>query len=59
MGKKGSSRDELQLVFLNVLFRNRKISVKQYFSSYPGTRQKIVIRGGKQKKAEQSSFIVL
>jgi len=35
----------------NVLFRNRKIPVEQYFSSYPGTEQKIVIRGGKHEKA--------
>lgn len=39
----------------NVFFRNRKINVEQYFLSYPGTRQKIMIRGGKQEKATVGS----
>ena len=32
----------------NVRFRNRKLSVEEYFSRYPGTPQKITIRGGKE-----------
>lgn len=39
----------------NVLFRNRKMGVEQYFLSYPGTRQKIAIRGGKLEKATVGS----
>ena len=39
----------------NVSFRNRKLTVAQYFSSYPGTKQKIVIRGGKQEEATVGS----
>ena len=31
----------------NIVFRNRKMSVKKYFSKYPGTLQEITIRGGK------------
>lgn len=34
----------------NVMFRNRKISVEQYFSSYPGVVKEMAIRGGKQEK---------
>lgn len=34
----------------NVLFRNKKIAVEQYFASYPGTENKVAIRGGKQEK---------
>lgn len=30
----------------NIRFRNKKLSVKEYFSKYPGTMQKIRIRGG-------------
>ena len=32
----------------NIRFRNRKRSVEDYFTSYPGTPQKITIRGGKE-----------
>ena len=32
----------------NIRFRNRKHSVEDYFTSYPGTPQKITIRGGKE-----------
>ena len=32
----------------NVRFRNRERSVEEYFTSYPGTPQKITIRGGKE-----------
>ena len=35
----------------NILFRNRKITVEKYFSSYPGIRQEIAIRGGKHEEA--------
>ena len=35
----------------NVRYRNRGIAVEKYFSSYPGTTQKIRIRGGKQQTA--------
>lgn len=34
----------------NVMFRNKKIAVEQYFASYPGTENKVAIRGGKQKE---------
>lgn len=34
----------------NVIFRNKKIAVEQYFASYPGTENKVAIRGGKQEK---------
>ncbi len=33
----------------NVRYRNREIAAEKYFSSYPGTRQKIGIRGGKNE----------
>jgi len=32
----------------NVRFRNRERSVEEYFTSYPGTPQKITIRGGRE-----------
>ena len=32
----------------NVLFRNRKISVKKYFASHPGVEQQVRIRGGEK-----------
>ena len=35
----------------NVRYRNRDIAVEKYFSSHPGTTQKIRIRGGKQQTA--------
>jgi hypothetical protein len=38
-----------------VMFRNRKIAVEQYFSSYPGVEKEIAIRGGKQEKATVGS----
>jgi len=31
-----------------IRFRNKKMSVKDYFGKYPGVRQKITIRGGQQ-----------
>lgn len=39
----------------NVMFRNGKIAVEQYFASYPGTENKIAIRGGKQEKVTVGS----
>jgi hypothetical protein len=39
----------------NVMFRNKKIAVEQYFASYPGTENKIAIRGGKQAKVTVGS----
>lgn len=39
----------------NVIFRNKKISVEQYFASYPGTENKVAIRGGKQEKVTVGS----
>jgi hypothetical protein len=35
----------------NVRFRNRKLSVEEYFTRYPGTPQQITLRGGKQLTA--------
>jgi hypothetical protein len=32
----------------NVVYRSRKIAVERYFSSYPGVKQKVSIRGGKK-----------
>jgi len=32
----------------NILFRNRKISVKKYFESHPGVKQQVMIRGGEK-----------
>ena len=32
----------------NVLFRNRKIPVKKYFTSHPGVKQQVRIRGGEK-----------
>ncbi len=32
----------------NILFRNRKISVKKYFASHPGVKQQVMIRGGEK-----------
>lgn len=34
----------------NIRFKNKEISVQQYFTSYPGTKQTIKIRGGKKQK---------
>ncbi len=34
----------------NVSFRNTKIAVEKYFTSYPGMEQKVTIRGGKKEK---------
>lgn len=38
----------------NIVHRSKKIAVERYFSSYPGTKQKIVIRGGKQEKVQNT-----
>ena len=35
----------------NILFRNKKMTVEQYFVKHPGIPQKITIRGGKQMSA--------
>jgi len=34
----------------NIRFRNKEISVQKYFTSYPGTEQTVIIRGGKKQK---------
>ena len=39
----------------NVRFRNKEISVQEYFSSYPGTKQKIQIRGSEPVDATVGS----
>ncbi len=39
----------------NIIFRNKKIHVAEYFKRYAGTDQTLVIRGGKQVKASVGS----